>query len=86
MGGARFRKRISQENQRTPNVQGGSACIVRTRIPVWVLVQFRQMGLKDAELLQSYPSLSAQDLANTWAYYDAHRDEIEQDIAENEAA
>jgi len=37
-------------------------------------------------LLESYPSLHAEDLANAWAYYRAHRDEIEQDIRENEAA
>ena len=72
--------------ERRPTVQGGAACIVRTRIPVWTLAQFRQMGATDADLLHSYPTLTAQDLANAWAYYDVHRTEIENDIAENEAA
>jgi uncharacterized protein (DUF433 family) len=72
--------------ERRPGVQGGAACIIRTRIPVWSLVQFRNMGTTDADLLRSYPTLTAQDLANAWAYYDAHRVEIEQEIAENEAA
>ena len=72
--------------EKHPNVQGGSACIVSTRIPVWVLVMFRKMGTSDAELLLSYPSLSAEDLANTWAYYAAHRDEIDGEIAEQEAS
>lgn len=27
-----------------PGVSGGEACIVRTRIPVWVLVQARNLG------------------------------------------
>src|SRR5450631_3332946 len=62
--------------ERRPGVQGGAACVVRTRIPVWTLVQFRQMGATDAVLLNSYPTLTAQDVANAWAYYDSHRIEI----------
>ena len=72
--------------ERRPGVQGGAACIIRTRIPVWTLVQFRELGATDAKLLQSYPTLTAQDLANAWAYYDAHRAEVDRMIAENEAA
>ena len=70
----------------TPNVCGGEPCIVRTRIPVWVLVQARSLGTSEADLLRSYPSLRAEDLANAWAYYRVHHDEIEQQIRENEAA
>ena len=69
-----------------PGVSGGEPCIVRTRIPVWVLVQARELGASEADLLRSYPALRAEDLANAWAYYRAHRDEIEQQIRENEAA
>jgi uncharacterized protein (DUF433 family) len=72
--------------ERRPNVQGGAACIIRTRISVWVLVQFRQMGAPDAELLRSYPTLTTQDLSNAWAYYDAHQQDIDREILENEAA
>ena len=70
----------------TPGVSGGEPCIVRTRIPVWILVQARQLGVNDAELLASYPTLRAEDLANAWAYYRSHQDEIEQQITENECA
>jgi uncharacterized protein (DUF433 family) len=66
-------------------VSGGEACIVRTRIPVWLLERARQLGLTEAEILVSYPSLRAADLANAWAYVRSHRDEIERQIAENEA-
>ena len=72
--------------ERRPGVQGGAPCIVRTRIPVWTLAEFRQMGASDADLLRSYPTLTAQDLANAWAYYDAHRAEVDEEIADNEAA
>lgn len=67
-------------------VNGGDPTIVRTRIPVWLLVQARQEGVSEADLLRGYPSLRAEDLANAWAYYRAHRDEIDQQIAENENA
>jgi len=70
----------------TEGVCGGEACIVRTRIPVWVLVQARRLGTSEADLLKSYPTLRAEDLANAWAYFRSHRDEIEQQIRENEEA
>ncbi len=69
-----------------PGVSGGEPCIVRTRIPVWVLVQARHLGTSEADLLRAYPTLRAEDLANAWAYYRSHREEIEQQIQENEAA
>jgi uncharacterized protein (DUF433 family) len=69
-----------------PEVCGGDPCIVRTRIPVWVLAQARRLGTSEAEILRAYPSLRAEDLANAWAYHRAHREEIERQIEENEAA
>ncbi|MGH7495473.1 MAG: DUF433 domain-containing protein [bacterium] len=69
-----------------PHVSGGEACIVRTRIPVWLLEQARRLGTSEAELLRSYTSLRAEDLANAWAYVRSHREEIELQIAENEEA
>jgi uncharacterized protein (DUF433 family) len=70
----------------TPGVCGGEPCIVRTRIPVWVLVQARRLGTSEADLLRSYPTLRAEDLANAWAYARAHQEEIEQQILANETA
>lgn len=67
-------------------VCGGDPCIVRTRIPVWTLVQSRRLGLSEADLLNAYPTLRAEDLVNAWAYFRAHRREIEQQIHENETA
>jgi uncharacterized protein (DUF433 family) len=69
-----------------PGVSGGEPCIVRTRIPVWVLVQAKRLGTSEADLLQAYPTLRAEDLANAWAYARLHKDEIEQQIHENEEA
>jgi uncharacterized protein (DUF433 family) len=66
-------------------VCGGDARIIRTRIPVWVLERARRMGMTEDELLQDYPTLRAQDLANAWAYADAHGEEMDRQIAENES-
>lgn len=69
-----------------PNVCGGEPCIVRTRIPVWILVRARELGSNEATLLQAYPTLRAEDLTNAWTYARAQRAEIEQQIRENEEA
>lgn len=70
----------------TPSVCGGEPCIVRTRIPVWVLERARTLGISEADLLRCYPTLRAEDLANAWAYVRAHREEIDRQVLENEAA
>ncbi len=70
----------------TPGICGGEARIVRTRIPVWALVQFRNLGASEADILMQYPTLRAEDLTNAWVYYRAHKDEIENQISENENA
>jgi uncharacterized protein (DUF433 family) len=69
-----------------PGVCGGSARVVRTRIPIWLLEQARRLGTTEAELLQAYPNLRAEDLANAWAYARAHSEEMDREIAENEEA
>jgi uncharacterized protein (DUF433 family) len=57
-----------------------------TRIPVWVLEQARRLGISEADLLRSYPTLRAEDLTNAWAYVRSHRSEIDLAIRENEEA
>jgi uncharacterized protein (DUF433 family) len=71
---------------KTLGVCGGDACIEGTRIPVWVLVQARNLGISETQLLYDYPTLSATDLANAWVYASANPEEIETAIRENEAA
>ena len=70
----------------TPGVSAGEPCIVRTRIPVWLLEQARRLRTSEADLLRCYPTLRAEDLVNAWAYVRAHRDEIDRQIQENEDA
>ncbi len=67
-------------------VCGGEPCIVRTRIPIWALEQSRRLGISEADILRSYPTLRAEDLAHAWSYVRAHREEIERQIDQNEGA
>jgi len=68
------------------DVCGGEPRITRTRIPVWLLVQAKKLGTSEAELLRCYPTLHAEDLTNAWGYYRSHREEIDRQISDNEAA
>lgn len=77
---------IWQGIEKTPRVCGGEARIAKTRIPIWVLVEASRLGYSDADLLLSYPTITATDLANAWAYALAHPDEIELAIDRNEVA
>ena len=69
-----------------PDVCGCEPCIIRTRIPVWLLQQARRLGTSEQALLGAYPQLRAEDLVNAWAYARSHAEEIEPQIRKNEAA
>ncbi len=67
-----------------PRICGGDPCIARTRIPVWLLERYRRLGVTERDLLDSYPSLRAEDLANAWAYAGIHSADIEDQIRAND--
>ncbi|MDD1428924.1 DUF433 domain-containing protein [Dolichospermum sp. ST_sed9] len=72
--------------QKTLGVCGGDACIGLTRIPVWVLVNARNIGISEEQLLRDYPTLLASDLVNAWFYASMYPEEITLAIRENEEA
>ena len=72
--------------EKTPGVAGGAARVVRTRIPVWTLENYRRLGWSEARILANFPTLRAADLVNAWAYAAANEAEIEEAIRENEGA
>jgi len=72
--------------EKTPGVLGGSACVVRTRVAVWMLENYRRLGWTEAKILANYSTLRAVDLVHAWAYVDANRSEIDEEIRQNEAA
>ena len=72
--------------ENTTGASGGKSCIVRTRIPVWTLENYRRLGWTEAALLENFPSLRAVDLVNAWAYADAHAEEMDKAINANQGA
>ncbi len=72
--------------EKRPGVSGGEACIVRTRIPVWVVEGYRRAGWSEARVLENFPTLRAADLVNAWAYADAHSKEMEDALRQNQEA
>jgi uncharacterized protein (DUF433 family) len=71
---------------KTPGICGGTACITNTQIPFWSIVEAHSLGYSEADLLTSYPTLTATDLAQAWIYAEAHPEEIATAIQVNEAA
>src|SRR5262245_16326381 len=72
--------------EKRTGVCGGDACVVRTRIPAWTLEHYRRLGWTEAQILDNFPALRAADLVNVWGYVDAHVDEIETAMRENDEA
>jgi uncharacterized protein (DUF433 family) len=66
-----------------PGVCGGSARMLRTRIPVWTLEAARRQGMGDAAILAAFPVLTAEDLTNAWNYARANCGEMDREISEN---
>jgi len=71
---------------KTAGVMGSDACIAGTRLHVWLFVSLRRQGVGDAELFECYPQLSAAYLVNVWAYAEAHPEEIDTAIREQDEA
>ena len=71
---------------RRSHPDGFEACIRDTNVNVWGLVEWRQLGRSDAEIIRSIPGLTADDLAAAWEYYESHPEEIDEFIRRNAEA
>lgn len=72
--------------QKTPGVCGGEPCIRSTRITVSGLVNARQLGATDEQLIENIIGLTTEDLRVAWDYYEKHAAEIDEAIRLNEEA
>ena len=77
---------VTDRITKTPDICGGDACIRGTRIPVWLLAEWRRMGKSDGWILGGYPTLTAADLQAAWEYLAGHSTEIEEAIRLNAEA
>jgi len=79
-------EQVRQLIEKTPGVVGGDACIRGTRIPVWELVEYRQLGASTSKILEAYPQLTELDLQTAWDYDRSFPEEIAAAIAANKVA
>jgi uncharacterized protein (DUF433 family) len=70
---------------RTPNIRGGRPRIAGTRITVVNIVRWYKMGLTPEEVVADRPHIPLAGVYAALAYYHANREEIEQEIAEEDA-
>ena len=69
---------------RDPRVAGGDTCVGNSRIPVWTLVAYRNLGRRDDDLLRDFPSLTFADVQAAWSYAAQHPEEIQAAIEAQE--
>ncbi len=70
---------------RDPNIRGGRPIIAGTGITVRRIVGWYKLGMDADEIARQFPHLSLAQIYAALAYYHANREEIEADIAEEEA-
>jgi uncharacterized protein (DUF433 family) len=70
---------------RDPAIVGGEPVIEGTRVPVRSLVIIYRLYGDEARVLKAFPHVSRAAVEEALAYYEANREEIDRDIAENEA-
>lgn len=68
---------------RVPGICGGRPKIRGHRIPVWTIASWHKMDMTVSDMLEMYPQLTAAQIHDALSYYQAHRDEVDREIAEN---
>src|SRR5437016_1378781 len=72
--------------ERDPSIRGGRPKIAGTGLTVRRIVGWYKMGMTPEEIALEYPHLTLAHVHAALAYYHANRDEIEADLAREEAA
>ena len=70
--------------ERDPAIRGGRPKIAGTGLTVRRIVGWYKMGMAPEEIALEYPHLTLAQVHAGLAYYHANRDEIENDVAEEE--
>src|SRR5713101_3733183 len=71
---------------RDPRVRGGRPKIAGTGVTVGRIAGWYKMGMTPEEIALEYPHLTLAQVHAALAYYHSNREEIEADIAQEEAA
>ena len=65
---------------RDPRIHGGEPFVRGTRVPVRAIVVTWSAEPDVAAILDAYPRLTEADVIEALAYYDSHRDEMDERI------
>ena len=69
---------------RAPEVLGGALAIAGSRVPVRLIGTYAREGRSVDEIHHNYPFLKIAAIEEAIAYYHAHRDEIDAELAREE--
>lgn len=72
--------------ERSPEIRGGRPCIAGTGVTVLRIAGWHNLGLTPEEIAAKIEHLSLAQIHAALAYYHANREEIDSDIAADEAA
>jgi uncharacterized protein (DUF433 family) len=70
---------------RTPGIKSGTPHIAGTGVTVRTIVRYYKLGLSPEEIAAEYPHLSLAQVYGALAYYHANRDEMDEQMAAEEA-
>jgi len=70
---------------RTPGIKGGTPHLAGTGVTVRTIVRWYKLGMSPEEIAAEYPHLRLAQVYAALAYYHANRDEMEADMAAEEA-
>ena len=71
---------------RTPGIRGGRPCIAGTGVSVMRIAGWNNLGFCPEEIAAKIPHLTLAGIHAALAYYYANREEVDGDIAAEEAA
>jgi uncharacterized protein (DUF433 family) len=57
-----------------PGVCGGAMCVAGTRIPVWMLLEARDAGASNEQLLEMFPTLKKSHLVAAWEFVEKNEE------------
>ena len=73
-------KTIEARVIKTASVCNGSARLMGTRIPIWMLAELKRKGWGDDTIREAYPTLTQLQLDVAWEYVVSHPGEIAEEL------
>ena len=62
---------------RNPTINLGESTVNDSKIPVWIIVGYYQMGMSEDEILSGFPQLQPADIFSALAFYFENKSEMD---------